>query len=206
MEKGLLEKRKELYFKKLQIPEELKPGYELCIEAHKCWIEGRVLDTIKLMEEALEFFQKFNALKEMANILDFLGDLYHSRGNVDKALKCYRSCLDVCESAEDEFSVAILCDKIIHIYRTKEEYEKMLPYLYRNLEIAEKFRDAHRAARSLVGIGDVHRIKKNWDASKEAYELAYKIYKNMGAKELAEKAKLGLEMLEKGRKDNQETP
>ncbi len=201
MKKGLIEKRKELYFQQLQVPEELKPGYELCIEAHRCWIEGRVLDTIKLMEEALEYFQKFNAIKEMANILDFLGDLYYSRGNIEKALRCYKACLDLCEAAEDEFSVAIMCDKIIHIYRVKSEYEKMLVYLYRNLEIAEKYRDAHRAARSLTGIGDVYRFQKNWTAAKEAYELAYKIYKNMGASELAEKVKLGLEILEKERKE-----
>lgn len=196
-DKNFIEKRKELYFKQLGVSEELKPGYELCIEAHKCWTEGKVLDTIELMERALEFFQQHQAYKEMANILDFLGDVYHMRGNIEKALRCYKACLDVCETAEDEFSVAVIVEKIIHVYRTKNEYDKMLPYLYRNLEIGEKYRDAHRAARSLVGIGDVYRLQNNFEAAKEAYSLAYKIYKGMGAGELAEKVKEGLELLEK---------
>ncbi|QER41418.1 tetratricopeptide repeat protein [Thermodesulfobacterium sp. TA1] len=195
--KELLEKRKELYFQQMGVSEKLKPGYELCIEAHKCWTEGRVLDTIELMERALEFFQKHEAYKEMANILDFLGDVYYMRGNIEKALRCYKACLDVCETVEDEFSVAVMVEKIIHVYRTKNEYDKMLPYLYRNLEIGEKYRDAHRAARALVGIGDAYRFQKNFEAAKDAYSLAYKIYKGMGARELAEKVREGLDLLEK---------
>jgi predicted negative regulator of RcsB-dependent stress response len=73
----------------------------------------------------------------------------------------------------------------------------MLPYLYRNLEIAEKYRDAHRAARTMVGIGDVYRYKNDHKTAKEAYEIALKIYKGLGAKELAEIVEKALEEINK---------
>jgi tetratricopeptide (TPR) repeat protein len=197
MDKSLIEIEKKLLSKNPEIPEELKPAYELCLEAHKYLTGGRTLDAIDLLEKALELFQKASAYKEMANVLDCLGDLYHMRGNIKQALRAYKACLDVCENFEDEISTAVIAEKIAHAYRYQREYEKMLPYLYRMLEIAEKFGDAHRAARALAGIGDVYRIKKDYQAAKEAYQIAYKIYKKMGAGELADIVKKALDELEK---------
>ena len=195
MDKTILEK--EFFLNFAGIPESLKSAYEICAKAYQSWKNGRILDTISLLESALEIFQENNAYKEMANILDFLGDLYSMRGNLEKALKYYKVCLDICENFEDELSTAIIAEKIIKIYREKRDYEKMLPYLYRNLEIAEKYRDAHRAARTMVGIGDVYRYKNDYKTAKEAYEIALKIYKGLGAKELAEIVEKALEEISK---------
>jgi len=200
MNKTILEK--EILFNLTGVPENLKSAYELCVKAYHYWKEGRILDTISLLEEALEPFQKNNAYKELANILDFLGDLYNMRGNLEKALKLYKACLDICENFEDEFSAVIVAEKIAQIYREKRDYEKMLPYLYRILEIAEKYRDAHRAARAMAGIGDVYRHKKDYQTAKEAYEIALKIYRGLGARELAETVEKALQNFEKEIENN----
>lgn len=197
MDKTILEKEKEKFFDLAGVPENLKPAYEICIKAYNHWKTGRILDTIFLLESALEVFQKNKAYREMANILDFLGDLYCMRGNLEKALKSYKACLDICEDFEDELSTAIVAEKIVKIHREKRDYEKMLTYLYRLLEIAEKYRDAHRAARAMTGIGDIYRNKGDNQTAKEAYEIALKIYKGLGAKELAEIVEKALEELEK---------
>jgi TolA-binding protein len=81
----------------------------------------------------------------------------------------------------------------------------MLPYLYRILEIAEKFGDAHRAARAMVGIGDVNQAKGNLQTAKEAYEIALKIYEGMGAIELAKVVKEGLKQVEEKLKSLENT-
>ncbi len=193
----LLEKEKEIIFKALNVPPELKPAYELCLKAHKYEIEGRYLDAVSLYEQALVIFQKYQAYKELANVLETLGDIYHLKGKVTMALKAYKACLDVCETCEDEWSTAVIIEKIVYVYREQKEYEKMLPYLYRMLEIAEKYEDAHRAARAMTGIGDVYRYKKEYSTAKEAYEIALKIYKGMKAKELAEIVEKGIKELEK---------
>jgi tetratricopeptide (TPR) repeat protein len=196
MDKTILEKERENFLKFTGMSENLKPAYELCIKAYQHWKEGRILDTIQLLEDALGIFQENNFYKEVANILDFLGDLYSMRGNFEKALKAYKACLDICEDYEDEISTAIVAEKIVSLYREKKEYEKMLPYLHRILEIAEKYRDAHRAARAMVGIGDVYRNRNEIDTAKEAYGIALKIYRGMGAKELADIIEEALKELE----------
>ena len=78
----------------------------------------------------------------------------------------------------------------------------MLPYLYRILEIAEKYKDPHRAARAMVGIGDAKKAKGDFSAAKEAYEIALKIYEGMGALELAKIVKNGLSQLEEAMKNS----
>ena len=199
-EKIILEKEKT--FLKEEIPEDLKKGYELSLKAHQLFLDGRTLDAIALFEEALKLFQQQNAYKEMANVLEALGDIYILRGNFKKGLQAYKACLDICENFEDEISCAIIAEKIVHVYRQKREYEKMLPYLYRILEIAEKYKDPHRAARAMVGIGDAKKAKGDFSAAKEAYEIALKIYEGMGALELAKIVKNGLSQLEEAMKNS----
>ncbi len=195
MEKILRNKENQIIFELAGVSQDLIPAYELCLKAFHFWKQGRIFDTIECLEKALDEFQKFKAYKEVANILDFLGDLYQSRGNLEKALKAYKGCLDICENFEDELSTIIIAEKITQIYREKKDYEKMLTYLYRILEIAEKYKDAHRAARAMAGIGDIYTYKKDYQTAKEAYEIAFKIYKNLGAKEQAEIVKKAIDNL-----------
>jgi tetratricopeptide (TPR) repeat protein len=163
--------------------EALKKAYECCNKAHEAWIKGNTLDALALYEEALQIFQELGKLIEVANVLEKIGDIYQLRQKFDKALKAYKACLDICENFEDEISTSIIAEKIVFIYKEKREYEKMIPYLHRILEIAEKYRDPHRAGRALVGLGDAYLNIGNKEASKEAYALALKIFKGMGALE-----------------------
>ncbi|MDW8136440.1 MAG: tetratricopeptide repeat protein [Thermodesulfobacterium sp.] len=175
---------------------ELERAYELSKKAHEFWIKGRTLDALAFYEEALETFKNYQRWEETANILEKIGDIYFFRKNYERALKAYKACLDICENFEDEISTSIIGEKIVFVYKELNTSEKALPYLYRILEIAEKYRDAHRAGRALVGIGDVYRALKNYQASKEAYELALKIYRGMGALELAKIVEEGLKKLQ----------
>jgi tetratricopeptide (TPR) repeat protein len=204
MKKKILTEKGTL-FESVGIPEELKEAYELALKAHQHWLDGRVLDAIEFYQEALRLFQEKGAHKEVANILEALGDMYHQRGRMKEALRAYKACLDICEDFEDELSTAVIAEKIVHVYRRQKEYEKMLPYLYRILEIAEKFGDAHRAARAMVGIGDVNQARGDLQTAKEAYEIALKIYEGMGAIKLAKVVKEGLEQVEEKLKSLENT-
>ncbi len=161
--------------------EQLKEAFHLAEKAHTAWLKGNTLDALAYYEGALEIFKDLGRLKEMANILEKIGDIYHLRQKFDQALKAYKACLDICENFEDEISTSIIAEKIVFAYKEQGAYEKMLPYLYRILEIAERCKDPHRAGRALVGIGDVYLRLGKKDTAKEAYSLALKIFKGMGA-------------------------
>lgn len=166
---------------KLKEEEALKKAYEYCEKAHSAWIKGNTLDALTFYESALEIFQELGRLAEMANVLEKMGDIYQLRQKFDQALRVYKACLDICENFEDEISTSIIAEKIVFAYKEKGQYEKMIPYLHRILEIAEKYRDPHRAGRALVGLGDAYYNLGKKEAAKEAYTIALKIFRGMGA-------------------------
>lgn len=176
--------------------EALNKAYEHCKKAYAAWIKGNTLDALKDYEIALEIFKELGKLTEMANVLEKIGDIYHLRQKFDQALRAYKACLDICENFEDELSTCIIAEKIVYLYKEKGEYERMLPYLHRILEIAEKYKDPHRAGRALAGLGDVYLQERNIQAAKEAYELALKIFKGMGALEQTKLLEQALKALE----------
>lgn len=177
--------------------EALKKAYECCMKAHEAWIKGNILDAISLYEEAIEIFQELGSLRELANVLEKLGDIYQLKQRFDKALRAYKACLDICENFEDEISTSIIAEKIVFTYRELREYEKMIPYLHRILEIAERYKDPHRAGRALVGLGDAYLNTGKKESAKEAYQLAFKIFREMGAIEQTKILEEHLQRLEK---------
>lgn len=158
-----------------------KLAQECCQRAYEAWLKGNTLDALHYYEKALEIYRELGSFSDVANVLEKIGDIYHLRQKFDQALKAYKACLDICENFDDEISTSIVAEKIVHVYREKGELEKMIPYLHRILEIAEKYKDAHRAGRALTGLGDVYASKGDMKTAKEAYELALKIFKGMGA-------------------------
>ncbi len=169
-----------------KLPQEIQEALKWYQEAQIMWNQGRSLDALSRFEAALDIFQKHHYHKEAANAAEKIGDILFWRDNTQKALKPYKLALDICEEYGDEISTAILCEKIVFVLKKLNDPERALPYLYRCLEIAEKYGDAHRAARALVGIGDVNRHRKQYDVALEAYQLAEKIYREMGSKEQAQ--------------------
>ncbi len=175
----------------------LKMAMELCQRAHEDWIKGNTLDALSSYEQALEIFSELGRLTEMANVLEKIGDIYQLRQKFDQALRAYKACLDICENFEDEISTSIIAEKIVFAYKEKGAYDKMIPYLHRILEIAEKYRDPHRAGRALTGLGDAYLHLGKPDSAKEAYTLALKIFKGMGAIEQVKLLEKHLNALEK---------
>ncbi len=167
-------------------PEEVKEARKWYQEAEVMWAQGRSLDALTRYQEAFAVFQRHGLYRELANTAEKIGDIYFARSNFEKALKPYKLVLDICEEFGDEIGVALISEKIIFTYQKLDQPERTLPYFYRALEIAEQAGDAHRAARALVGIGDVRKHQGNLKVAIEAYALAAKIYRGLGSKEQAQ--------------------
>ncbi|MFZ8831149.1 MAG: tetratricopeptide repeat protein [Thermodesulfobacteriaceae bacterium] len=178
--------------------EKLRIAQELVDKGNSAWVKGQILDAIQSFESALEIYSELGRMEEMANVLEKLGDIYYLRRNFEKALRAYKACLDICENFEDEISTCIIAEKIAYVLRDKGEYERCLPYFYRILEIAEKYRDPHRAGRALAGIGECCLKLNRFEQAKDALQLALKIFRGMGAIEQTKVLEASLERLEKG--------
>jgi len=178
--------------------EKLRIAQELVDKGNSAWVKGQILDAIQSFESALEIYSELGRMEEMANVLEKLGDIYYLRRNFEKALRAYKACLDICENFEDEIGTCIIAEKIAYVLRDKGEYERCLPYFYRILEIAEKYRDPHRAGRALAGIGECCLKLNRFEQAKDALQLALKIFRGMGAIEQTKVLEASLERLEKG--------
>ncbi len=178
--------------------EKLRVAEQFVEKGNTAWVKGQILDAIQSLESALEIYSELGRMKEMANVLEKLGDIYYLRQNFEKALRAYKACLDICENFEDEISTCIIAEKIAYVFRDKGEYERCLPYFYRILEIAEKYKDPHRAGRALAGIGECCIKLNRIEQAKDALRLALKIFRGMGAIEQTKILEASLERLEKG--------
>lgn len=78
-------------------------------------------------------------------------------------------------------------DKVSKIYLNKKDYEKALQLRHDSLEVAEKLQTLRKdksewpkqTFQTLIAIGDVYRISKNYPASLENYSKAHKLAKRM---------------------------
>lgn len=89
-----------------------------------------------------------------------------------------------------------MLEKVIDIYRHLEEYDKTLPYYFRALELVEKLSDVKRSALFLAGIADAYERQGKIDEALDAYRLAERLFRGMGARERADLLKEGIEALE----------
>jgi len=90
-----------------------------------------------------------------------------------------------------------MLEKVIDIYRHMKEYDKAMPYYFRALELVESLQDVNRSALFLAGIGDVYERRGDIENALDAYRLAEKLFRGMGAKEKANLLRNGIDTLEK---------
>lgn len=176
--------------------ERIKEAQKLYKEGEILSNQGRSLDAIDKLKEALIVFEEEDHDKGIANACEKLGDLNCFRGNLNTALPLYQRAVAICQKNDDPVSEVILLEKIIDIYRKKNEFEKCLPYYMRALEIAEITGDAGKAGYYLTGIGDVYQRRGELKKALDAYKTALKIFKQTRSSERAKILEQGIAQLE----------
>lgn len=98
------------------------------------------------IDKAIEYMEKaINVQKQtihlaIGSFMNNLGNLYHNKGEYDKALECYLESikLKLKDIGEDHFDIATTYSNIGLIYMEKGDYNKSLEYLNKCLFIREK--------------------------------------------------------------------
>ncbi len=180
-----------------QDPPEIQQAWHAYQEAEILKNRGQSLDAMARFEEILGVFDEFGYEAEVANICEKLGDLHVMRGNIKAAFSPYQRALAICEKKKDPVSTVIMLEKVIDLYRHEKEFNKALPYFFRALELVEELKDVKRSALFLAGIGDIYERQGKIEDALDAYKLAEKLFRNMGAKEKAKTLQDGIAILEK---------
>ncbi|OCC16500.1 Methylated DNA-protein cysteine methyltransferase [Dissulfuribacter thermophilus] len=176
--------------------ERIKEAQKLFEEGEVLSNQGRSLDAMDKLKEALSVFEEEGYDKGIANACEKLGDLNCFRGNLNSALPLYQRAVAICQKKDDPVSEVILIEKIIDIYRRKNEFDKCMPYYMRALEIAEIAGDAGKAGYYLTGIGDVYQRRGDLNKALDAYKTALNIFKQTRSSERAKILEQGIAQLE----------
>ena len=176
--------------------ETIKEGERLFKEGEILTNQGRSLDALEKLEEALSIFEDQSYEKGIANCCEKLGDVHCFRGNLGKALPLYQRALTICHKKGDPIGEVILIEKIIDLYRRQGEHERCAPYYMRALEIAEATGDAGKAGYYLTGLGDVYERQGELHKALDAYKTAHSIFMKTKALERARILAEGIAKLE----------
>jgi putative nucleotidyltransferase with HDIG domain len=119
---------------------------------------------------------------------------YDTRGEWDKALRCFEKALDTFETEDDEKLKVEVLRRMGHIKSKKGEWKDALNLYEESLRICESEGDLPGKAYALSSIGTVYLEQGCWDRVKEFYaealgaarqtkdiKLIAQIYNNMGA-------------------------
>ena len=157
---------------------------------------GQSLDALAKLEEALSIFEEKGLFVEAANVCELMGDLHVMRGNFKSALAPYQRTLAICQQKGDDISEVLMIEKVIDIYRHLKEYQKTIPYYMRGLELVEGVSDVSRSGMFLAGTGDSYERMGKIPEALDAYKLAEKLFRKMGARERADVLLDGIKKLE----------
>ncbi|MHA1992869.1 MAG: tetratricopeptide repeat protein [Candidatus Hodarchaeales archaeon] len=116
--------------------------------------KGNLNQAKKFLKQSLSYKMMINRLK--VDCLMGLGSVYQTRGELDKALKHYKSGLVLSEKGNFYNSFISFQLNIGTIYILKGDYELAIEYLKVSLSLAEKMKYERLIANSLIVLGIVY--------------------------------------------------
>ncbi len=129
-------------------------GTSLGILGQISYWQGKLNQAIKYCKQSIS--NKMISSRAKADYLNTLGQIYSSRGEIDRALGYYKKGIALAEK-ENVYDLFIRFQIAIgSIFLLKGEYELAIEYLEPSLSLAEKINDFQGIALSLVYLGMVY--------------------------------------------------
>ncbi|XP_025116269.1 tonsoku-like protein isoform X2 [Pomacea canaliculata] len=97
-----------------------------------------------------------NDLKEVAHILNQLGELLSQNGNYTEAIEEHERERIISEGLGDKIGEAVACRKIGECHCALAQYDKALEFQHQHLVLAQECRDQVEVQRALATIGRTH--------------------------------------------------
>jgi len=113
-----------------------------------------------------------------------IGNVYHVKGDYDKALDYYERSLSIKEELGNKRGIVKILINIGIVYWKKGDYEKALDYLERSLAIQEEVGNKRGMGMSLNNIGILYCYKGDYKKAEEYLEKSLSIKKEIGFKGL----------------------
>lgn len=115
------------------------------------------------------------AWKEVAEICNYLGNLYSERGRYDDALEEHQQELKICRThLEDDKGCALAHRCIGEVYSSLADYKKALVSIRTYLKMAEKMKDEVEIQRAWMTLGRTYLLQEDFERSQISFKMALK--------------------------------
>ena len=121
--------------------------------------------------ELLQFYLKHQALA-----LNNVGYIYHSQGNIPKALEFFTKGIDIRKKIGDKKGIANSLNNIGAILNNLGDIARALEYWHQSLKIREELKDNEGVASSLNNIGTIYLEQLESKKALEYYNRSLSIY------------------------------
>ncbi len=148
--------------------------------AENCLGTSRDADAYNHFSSAFEIERGMGDIIGMAYHLSSIGFIFHSGGELDKALEKYREALSLYEDVDDVWGEANTLERLAAIYADLEDEESAELTAARALELFRELADKRGEASALLTTGIARAIGDKFEEAVEHIEQALAIFSNIG--------------------------
>lgn len=179
--------------------DDTKEAFDAYLKAVDLWPEdivawnqlGRLYDRIGQLDNAIDAYGRVGNLasttddpeKWSAISLGNLGNVYRSRGDLDRAIELYEQSLAISEALGRLDGIANSYANLGIIYKTKGDLGRAIELHEKSLAINEALGRLGSMAMDYSNLGTVYRIMGDFDRAIKLYEQSLAIEKKLGHKE-----------------------
>lgn len=141
--------------------------------------ELTVQQAITYASDALKWAETLDNDKDLARLLNFLGNSYYGLGNYEQALDYYQKSLKVTMRLGNKSEIANLMQKIGIVSFTTNDYKKALLYFEQTLKIYQEIQYPMREAELFTSIGSIYLHWNEYEKAIENFDFARHIYQTL---------------------------
>ncbi len=131
--------------------------------------------------QALSLGNKLQSVESCALTNKIMGEIFEDKHNYQPSINYYLISIKHYKTIEDNLQLAILYNKLGHIYITNQyDYEQGMAYFKLALQHAEKINALKEIASSINSIGGIYYYQKDYDRAFTYFRDALKIREELG--------------------------
>ncbi|MFX1511263.1 MAG: tetratricopeptide repeat protein [Promethearchaeota archaeon] len=156
------------------------------------WGLGRFSESLDLVEEGEQLIESLasgqssdlnqDIMQRKANLINQKGDIYWAKGDLNRALECFKENLALCETLNNKQLLVISLQNIGLIYDTYGDLDRTSEYLEQSLALCETLNNTELLALVLHNTGAHYPGKGDLDRGLKLLERSLSIFKAQGNK------------------------
>ena len=149
-------------------------------------VKDENLDTqINEYFDMLSKYEKSGNVKESANIMSSIGDIYLQQNNISQALKFYEKTLIIREKEGDKKEIANVIENIAIAYYDSGKYESTIDFYEKSLQLRQEVGDKVGVVNVMNELASVNENSYRYDKAIDYYSKSLKLSEELGNNEEA---------------------